>query len=87
MSTKPVYSEQYFINLMAAAMAYGTIYVTRRRRTERKGRHPPNPIPSLHRRPTRNRKALPTTIRRRKKNPLNKHKLPLTWLKLELTSS
>lgn len=28
MSTKPVYSEQYFINLMAAAMAYGTIYVT-----------------------------------------------------------
>ena len=28
MSKKPVYSEQYFINLMAAAMAYGTIYVT-----------------------------------------------------------
>ena len=28
MSTKPVYSEQYFINLMAAAMAYDTIYVT-----------------------------------------------------------
>lgn len=28
MSTKPVYSEQYFINLMAAAMEYGTIYVT-----------------------------------------------------------
>lgn len=28
MSTKPVYSELYFINLMAAAMAYGTIYVT-----------------------------------------------------------
>lgn len=28
MSTKPVYSKQYFINLMAAAMAYGTIYVT-----------------------------------------------------------
>lgn len=28
MSTKPVYSEQYFINIMAAAMAYGTIYVT-----------------------------------------------------------
>lgn len=28
MSTKPIYSEQYFINLMAAAMAYGTIYVT-----------------------------------------------------------
>ena len=28
MSTKPVYSEQYFINLIAAAMAYGTIYVT-----------------------------------------------------------
>lgn len=28
MSTKPVYSQQYFINLMAAAMAYGTIYVT-----------------------------------------------------------
>lgn len=28
MSNKPVYSEQYFINLMAATMAYGTIYVT-----------------------------------------------------------
>lgn len=28
MSTKPVYSKQYFINIMAAAMAYGTIYVT-----------------------------------------------------------
>lgn len=28
MSPKSVYSVQYFINLMAAAMAYGTIYVT-----------------------------------------------------------
>lgn len=28
MPTKPVYSKLYFINLMAAAMAYGTIYVT-----------------------------------------------------------
>ena len=28
MATKAVYSEQYFIKLMAAAMAYGTIYVT-----------------------------------------------------------
>lgn len=28
MSKKPVYSERYFINLMAAAMAYGTVYVT-----------------------------------------------------------
>lgn len=28
MSTRPVYSKLYFINLMAAAMAYGTIYVT-----------------------------------------------------------
>lgn len=28
MSSKPVYSEQYFINLMAAALAYGTVYVT-----------------------------------------------------------
>ena len=28
MSSKPVYSEQYFINIMAAAMAYGTVYVT-----------------------------------------------------------
>lgn len=27
MSSKPVYSEQYFINLMAAALAYGTVYV------------------------------------------------------------
>lgn len=165
MSTKPVYSEQYFINLMAAAMAYGTIYVTSdantyrdeqsavtrcrdfmklrrivryatitkatcptneeelndlmvtveskvpepvqtketpqpmdlaaaaaalaakkapgRKKRQASAEPDPQPAPA----PTRNRKALPTTIRRRKKNPLNKHKLPLTWLKLELTSS
>ena len=150
MSKKPVYSEQYFINLMAAAMAYGTIYVTSDANTYRdeqsavtrcqdfmklrrivryatitKATCPtnedelnalmvtveskvpesvqtketpevldlaaaaaaPTDMPSLHRRPTRNRKALPTTLRRRKRNLLNKHKLPLTWLKLELTSS
>lgn len=28
MSSKPVYSDQYFVNLMAMAMSYGKIYVT-----------------------------------------------------------
>lgn len=28
MSQKPVYSDQYFVNLMAMAMTYGKIYVT-----------------------------------------------------------